>query len=230
MTEFRCLVLLVLPLLATLGAVGSARACDEREKGFDPIFNGENLDGWVVEGWAPGGPDAYPERQERDQIWHVKDGMLVCKGGTYGFLRYNKKKVADFILRLEYRLSPGCNSGVGFRAGPFRREDKLIAPSRGGYEMQILADHGKKPSKHSSGSLYRYLAPSENATRPPGEWNQLEIECRGPRIRITLNGKLVQDVDQTEHESIREKPLSGYISLQDHRCFIEYRNIRLKEL
>jgi len=228
MIHLRGFKLLIGLLVVAFGAAG-ARACDVDEKGFEPIFNGENLDGWVVEGWAPGGPDAYPKRQEKDRIWRVEDGMLVCKGGTYGFLRYDKM-VADFILRLEYRLSPGCNSGVGFRAGAFRQEDKLVAPSRGGYEMQILADHDKKPNKRSSGSLYRYLAPRQNATRPPGEWNQLEIECRGPRIRITLNGKLIQDVDQTEHESIRDKPLSGYISLQDHRCYIEYRRIRLKEL
>jgi hypothetical protein len=228
MTILRCFTTTVVSVHVML-ATGLAMASEKDEKGFEPIFNGKNLDGWVVEGWAPGGPDAYPKRQEKDQIWHAKEGMLVCKGGTYGFLRYDKK-LSDFSLRLEYRLSPDCNSGVGFRAGPFRQGDKTVAPSRGGYEMQILADHGKKPGKGSSGSLYRYLAPSENATRPPGEWNQLEIECRGPRIRITLNGKLIQDVDQTKHDNLREKPLSGYISLQDHRCFIEYRNIRLKEL
>jgi len=228
MAILRCFITTVVSVHVML-ATGLAMATEKDEKRFEPIFNGENLDGWVVEGWAPGGPDAYPKRQEKDQIWYAKEGMLVCKGGTYGFLRYDKK-LSDFILRLEYRLSPDCNSGVGLRAGPFRQGDKLVAPSRGGYEMQILADHGKKPGKGSSGSLYRYLAPSENATRPSGEWNQLEIECRGPRIRITLNGKLIQDVDQTKHKSLREKPLSGYISLQDHRCFIEYRNIRLKEL
>ena len=119
MTVLRCVVSPVVPLLVVLGAVGLAMASEENEKDFEPIFNGENLDGWVVEGWAPGGPDAYPKLQEKDQIWHVKDGMLVCKGGTYGFLRYDKK-LDDFILRLEYRLSPDCNSGVGFRAGPFR--------------------------------------------------------------------------------------------------------------
>jgi len=229
MPRSRPVILCAMALVAMFAACTPAIACDE-EKDFEQLFNGKNLDGWMVEGWAPGGPDAYPKRQEKDQIWYVKDGMLICKGGTYGFLRYDKKKFADFVLRLEYRLSPGCNSGVGFRAGVFRQEGKTVAPSRGGYEMQILADHGKKPNKRSSGSLYRYMAPKENATRPAGKWNQLEIKCEGPRIKITLNGKVIQDVDQSEHEQMREKPLSGYISLQDHGRFIEYHNIRAKEL
>jgi len=75
-----------------------------------------------------------------------------------------------------------------------------------------------------------YFAPKVNATKPAGEWNQVEITCRGPRIRITLGGQLIQDVDQSQHDATREKPLSGYISVQDHGHRIEFRNIRLKEL
>lgn len=44
-----------------------------------------------------------------------------------------------------------------------------------------------------------------------------------------FNGTLIQDVDQTEDENMRDKPHPRYISLQDHRYFVEYRNIRLTE-
>ena len=47
----------------------------------------------------------------------------------------------------------------------------------------------------------------EQPVKEPGEWNAIDIECRGPRIKITLNGQLVQDVDQSTVEEIKNKPL-----------------------
>jgi hypothetical protein len=58
--------------------------------------------------------------------------------------------------------------------------------------------------------------PAANAAKPAGEWNELEIVCRGPRIRVTLNGRIVQDVNQTDNGAIRERKRTGYLMLQNH--------------
>jgi hypothetical protein len=58
----------------------------------------------------------------------------------------------------------------------------------------------------------------------------MEIECRGPKIRITLNGQTIQDVDQSTIAEIKNKPLSGYLCLQNHGKLIEFRNVRVKGL
>jgi hypothetical protein len=98
-----------------------------------------------------------------------------------------------------------------------------------GFEVQILDDAGKPAAIGSSGAFYSVLAPRVNAARPAGEWNQLEIDCRGPRIHVTLNGQRVQDVDQTKIPNIEPRPLSGYLSLQNHGGSVRFRNVRLKE-
>ncbi len=135
----------------------------------------------------------------------------------------------DFVVHVEYRLSKGCNSGFGIRTVKYNGK-AATRPSFAGHEIQVLADSGKKPTPHSSGSLYRYVAPKVNATRPAGEWNSIDIECRGTKIHIVLNGQVIQDVDQTTIDEIKDKPLSGYFCLQSHTRKIEFRKVQLKEL
>jgi len=200
-------------VIVVSGAVSTALAEDGE---FKRMFDGRTLDGWVIEGSRARG------------IWSVtKDGELYCKGKGYGFLRYDKK-LCDFEIQLEYKMGPNCNSGIGIRSKAFKGGG--TRPSASGYELQILADAGKKPNNHSSMSLYRHIAPTVNASLPSGEWNKFAIVCRGPNIKVTLNDQVVQDIDQTKYERLKNKPLCGYFSVQNHNKDIWYRNMRLREI
>jgi len=203
-------------LVASLYFVACSAAALGAEKQFTPVFNGKNLDGWVVDG-----------KNQKDDTWTVADGIIRCAGGGFGYLRYDKK-LCDFTVRLQYRMSKGCNSGIGIRGVVFTGPGKT-RPSFASYEIQILDDAGKPTNTHSSMSLYRYVAPTENAVKPAGEWNQVEITCVGPRIKIALNGKTVQDIDQTTVKSIKDKPLCGYFMVQNHGKPIEFRQVELLE-
>lgn len=92
-----------------------------------------------------------------------------------------------------------------------------------------MDDAGKPPSVHSSGSLYRYVAPRKNPMRPAGEWNTMEIECAGPRIKVVLNGELIIDVDQSTIPALRQKALAGSVCLQNHGGNIEFRSLWIRE-
>lgn len=210
-------------ICAILVGEASARAGAGEEEGFQSIFDGESLQGWVVEGVA-----TTLDKGVRKPVWTAADGVLHCRGFGFGFLRHDKP-YADFTLRLEYRMSKGCNSGVGIRSVKYVGA-RNTRPSFAGYEVQIMDDAGQPPSTKGTCSLYRYVAPSSNPVKPAGEWNELEIHCQGPRIRIRLNGQLVQDVDQRTIPAIKDKPLSGYLSLQNHGHDIEFRNLRVREI
>jgi Domain of Unknown Function (DUF1080) len=194
------------------------------EPEFKDIFNGKDLTGWVVEGAK--------ETKEKDgvvPVWSAAEGMIHCTGKGYGFLRYDLQQYGDFVFHVEYRMTKGCNSGIGIRGTKYDGK----APSRpsfAAYEIQILDDSTKAPGNHTSGSLYRYVAPKVNATLPAGEWNIMEIECRGPQIRITLNEQVIHDLDQSKIEAIKNKPLQGYLCVQTHGKPIDFRNLRVKEL
>jgi hypothetical protein len=189
--------------------------------GYVDLFATGDFSLWKIDGSNDS------DRAQQAKLWSISDGVIAAAGKKYGFIRYDKK-LCDFSCRLEYCLQRGGNSGVGIRGAIYQGGNSR--PSRSGYELQLLADAGRAPNNHSSMSLYRYVAPTENAVREPGEWNQLEITCRGPHITVILNGKTVQDVDQSQNEKIKNKPLCGYLLLQNHGAPVEFRHVRLKEL
>lgn len=195
---------------------------------FRAIFNGRDLDGWVIEG-----PAEYKDKETGKflPIWTVRDGLIHCEGKAFGFLRYEKEPFGDFVFHVECRLAPKGNSGIGIRTGPYNpKRTKETRPSFCSYEIQILDDAGKPPEKHSTASLYRYVAPKTNAMKPAGEWNTFEITCQGPRIKVELNGQVVQDVDQSTIKEIKDKPVKGYVCLQSHSNLVEFRNVKIREL
>ena len=189
------------------------------------LFDGKSLDGWVAEGASETTIDGV-----KAPVWAVEDGLLVCRGKGFGFLRYKEREFDDFTLHVEFRMAPRCNSGVGVRTRPFDPGDSRgTRPSFYSYEIQLIDDAGKAPDTHSTGSLYRYLAPRVNAMKPAGEWNRMDVVCQGPRIRIVLNGETVQDVDQTRVDAIKDKPLRGYVCLQNHGGNIAFRSVEVRE-
>ncbi len=209
----------VLSLLAAffagsvVAAEPNALSKDEQQAGFKLLFNGRDLSGW-----------------EHSGNWKVEDGV-IARQGQGGSLVYKTKKVPDNIeLRFEWKVAPGSNSGVYYRPGQ--------------YEYQILdnAKHadGKNP-RTSAASLYFGVAPSRDATRPVGQWNEGRIVCQGTVIQHWLNGEKVVDIDYTDPQRKDEVELlrlrggnladrGAYLNLQDHGDPVWYRGIKLREV
>ena len=219
-----------------LGLLSVALLAAAKADEYRNLFNGKDLDGWVVEG-----PKEFKDGDETKPIWVARDGMITCQVNnrkSFGFLRYDKQEFADFSLHVEYRMSPRadpkaspCNSGIGIRTGAFDpSKSRATRPSYFAYEVQLLDDAGEKPSKLGTGSLYRYVAPTANAVKPAPEWNVIDIECVGPRIKIALNDQVILDVNQSKIDEIKDKPLKGYVCLQNHGGKIDFKNLRIKEI
>jgi hypothetical protein len=198
---------------------------EEGDAGVVKMFNGKDLDGWVIEG-----PKTSKEGGEEKPIWTVKDGVIACTGKVYDWMRYDKQKYDDFVFHVEYRmLDAKSNSGLGIRCVPYAGS-RDTRPSFASYEVQLLNDTDKPPSKGSTGSLYRYVAPTAKPIKGVGEWNTMEVTCRGPQITIVLNGEKILDLDQTTKADLKNKPLSGYLSIQSHSGPVEFRNLWVKPM
>lgn len=176
--------------------------------------------------------------------WHVQEGsasvwrydgkIISCIPGKGGFLTMDKE-YADFDLSLEYRIQSGGNSGVGVHYPPGGH------PSTTGMEIQILDDDAPKhkdlkPSQYN-GSIYKLVPPKARAAKKPGEWNRLEIRCKGPWINVKLNGVEVQNVNRDDFQTaegtdipLAKRPRKGCIGLQSHDDPVEFRNISIKGL
>lgn len=182
----------------------------EREAGWVALFDGKTLNGWIVTGSNKKG-------------WKVEDGVITWGGRGGGYLR-TIDRYDDFILTLDWRIQENGNSGIMLRAPRANRASKI------GFEFQLMGDHGKAPDKQGTAAIYSVKPPKENASKPHGEWNHVEIHANGPHVKALLNGTVVQDVNFDEVEELSVRLREGFIALQDHGRFVEFKNIRIKEL
>ena len=143
------------PLFATLLVSWLLLPAQGAEPGFVPLFDG-TLSGWKLMGGKGSG-------------YVVENGILVCPADG-GSNLFTEKEYANFVLRFEFRLSPGGNNGIGIRAPLEGRA------SYQGMEIQILDDEhpryqGKiKPAQYH-GSIYDVVPAEHGFKKPTGEWN-----------------------------------------------------------
>ncbi|MDF1811948.1 MAG: DUF1080 domain-containing protein [Verrucomicrobiales bacterium] len=110
-----------------------------------------------------------------------------------------------FHLKLQYKLSEGANSGIFYRSDPTN-------PVQNGFEIQPMDNegfqktHGIKDARKLNGSFYDGKAPSSNPAKPVGEWNDFELECVGPRIKVTINKVQVIDVNVDNWDTAGKNP------------------------
>ena len=185
------------------------------------LFNGGDLAGWAMVGRGS---------------FAAEDGALKSQGGM-GLLWYTESKFGDALLRVVYRVSRvEDNSGVFVRIAG-RPPDPWYAVHHG-YEVQILATGDEW---HKTGCIYSLSRALADAQKPPGQWNVMEIAMKGPRIDVTLNGKLVTQFDPSQPLPERQfpyepergpRPESGYIGLQNHDAdsLVYFREVSVEPL
>lgn len=190
------------------------------ELGFAPLFNGKDLAGWE----GVGG--------KIEDCWEVKDGLLVCNGKKGPWIR-SASQYGDFSFRTEYRVSEGGNSGVYVRVpenGSHHRADALQPPA--GFEVQVLDDKsskydGKLKDYQYSASVYDIVGASPKVCKNAGEWNTLEINCKGQHITIVHNGVQVVDATEEKFPLLKLRQTKGFLGLQNHSTNVAFRNVRI---
>ena len=214
------------------------------EKGFNSIFNGQDLAGWIQKG----GQAKYT----------VKDGILIGAAvhGTPNSFLCTEKIYGNFILEYEYHCDPRLNSGVQIRSNVFEKPTpikigggktrKIPAGRVHGYQVEIDPN---KPNRMWSGGIYdearrgwlypglrggdkaAFTQAGQKAYRPE-KWNQVRVECRGDSIKTWLNG-----VPRANFKDALTA--TGFIGLQVHGiggnkalagAQVKWRNLRIREL
>lgn len=211
-----------------------------RKNEWISLFDGETTEGWHTYG-----------KEGIGSAWKVEDGALyldasqkedwqVVGGGDI----VTDQEFEDFHLKLDWKISKAGNSGIMF----YVHEDtsQYEYPWQTGPEMQVL-DNERHPDgqiyKHQAGDLYDLIAASEDAAKPVGEWNEVEIISQDSTLHLFLNGVTIVSTtlwDESWRELIANSKFSEYpgfgtykkgkIALQDHGDDVWFRNIRIKKL
>jgi hypothetical protein len=93
-----------------------------------------------------------------------------------------------------------------------------------GIQIKNMTDKKLYDPIHQTGALYNFAAPSKLVSKPPGQWNTMEIQALDQSYTVTINGQKVT-------EFTGSRMTEGYIGLQAHddKSKVSFRNIMIKE-
>ncbi len=210
-------------------------------------------DGKTTKGWRGARLDHFPEKG-----WQIHDGVLTVLAGNgreaeNGGDIVTTRKYRNFILEVDFRITPGANSGIKYFVNPYLNKGPGSAI---GCEFQILDDQRHPDAKKGTNgnrtlaSLYD-LIPARAATkqlqgyakRPVGGWYRARIVVRGCHVEHWINNIKVVEYDRCGQmwralvarskyhvwPHFGESP-DGYILLQDHGNEVSFKNIKILEL
>jgi hypothetical protein len=194
------------------------------------LFDGTSMAAW--------GYHLVDPQVKLEDVWSVKDGVLVCKGEPLGYLQ-TRDDFKNFKLTLQWRWAPGKepgNSGVLLRATgepvgfmPKCVEAQLMHGSAGdiwaffGFGVAGPPDRSREVKDHEALGNFNGVAAIKNAEKPPGEWNTYEIVLNGDQLSVTINGEKVNEATGCDQ-------VAGKIGLQSEGGEIHFRDIKLVPL
>jgi hypothetical protein len=223
-------------IVGLLLAVSAEAADNGPPPGFVALFNGKDLMGWKGLLKPPldnpalrakAAPEQLAKAQkEADELmrktWRVENGTLIFNGK--GRSLCTAKDYGDFEMYVDWKISPGGDSGIYLRGSPqVQIWDPFIRPAHAGSEF-------------GSGGLYNNEKhpkdPAKLADKPIGQWNTFWIKMVGDKVSVKLNGELVVDNVTMENYWERDKPMypTGQIELQNHGSTLWFKNIYLREI
>jgi hypothetical protein len=146
--------------------------------------------------------------------WTVSNGVLSSPRSGANLV--TDRTFGDFQLHVEFRYPKGSNSGVYLR---------------GRHEVQIQDDFGGEPASDRFSGVYGFIAPSEIAAKPAGEWQSYDISLVGRMVTVVANGEMViwnREIPGITGGALDSNEGSpGPLMLQGDHGPIEYRNITL---
>jgi len=196
------------------------------------LFDGKSLGGWTVDV-----PELDTNANARSPFI-IRNGLLVSSAAPQGHL-LSKNEYQNYRLEVEYRFAakPG-NCGILVHASKPRALYKMFPQS---LEVQMehqnagdfwcivenieVPDMEKRRGPKSEwgiteGKARRIVNLTDGSENSVGEWNKMTIECLNDRVKVWVNGTLV-------NEGFHCTATRGKIAVQAEGSEVEFRKIDL---
>jgi hypothetical protein len=180
------------------------------------LFNGKDLSNWEFKLKDP--------TANTSEVFKVTNGVIQIKGDPFGYMR-TKDSFSDYKLHVEWRWPvEATNSGVFVHAQKpdtiWLRciECQLQSGNAGDFVCMNGADINERTDKTKRS--VKKAGPSSE--KPVGEWNTMEVYCKGNTIEVFVNGVL-------QNRATGANVSSGNICLQSEGKLIEFRNVWIQK-
>ncbi|NQZ59258.1 MAG: DUF1080 domain-containing protein, partial [Lentisphaeraceae bacterium] len=181
----------------------------------------------------------------------VEDGVFYAKqNSNFRDLLYSKKDYENFVLNFKFRFplkdqKHGANSGIGIRTPRqgevfFKATDyKRFQPAHASIEVQILEDRHKSYEKlgvmGKNGAFYQIQAATNSVLKYDGQWNEETIIANGSKLKVILNGVVINEVDLLEAKAVKGYALGmhrtlGRIVICGHGPGVQFKDMSVVEL
>lgn len=203
-------------------------------------------DGKTTNGWRGAKLDNFPEKG-----WSFENGILkVHKSGggesTNGGDIVTTRPYKNFILKVDFRITEGANSGIKYFVDTNLNKGEGSAI---GCEFQILDDKKHPDAKlgvegnRTLGSLYDLIPAPKDKPFRGGFFNTAMVVVKGNHVEHWLNGVKIIEYQRNNqmwealvnYSKYKDWPNfgnaeEGLILLQDHGDEVWFQNIKIKEL
>ncbi len=228
------------PAVDQLNLIANTISPREKAQGWRLLWDGK-----TTEGWRGARLDGFPEKG-----WKIENGILSVEksdGGesTNGGDIVTVDTYRDFILKVDFRITEGANSGIKYFVKPDMNKGEGSAI---GCEFQILDDNRHPDAKlgvngnRTLGSLYD-LIPARNKAEAylrPSTFNTAMIVVKGAHVEHWLNGVKIVEYERgtqqwdalVDYSKYKDWPdfgnhAEGHILLQDHGDEVSFKNVKI---
>lgn len=227
-----------IPQINTIANTISPR---EKAEGWSLLWDGK-----TTNGWRGAKLSEFPAKG-----WVIEDGILkVMKsdGGesANGGDIITTKKYRNFVLKVDFKITKGANSGIKYFVDPGLNKGEGSAI---GCEFQILDDNVHPDAKlgingnRTLGSLYDLIPAPKDKPFRGGFFNTAMIVVNGNHVEHWLNDVLIVSYERNNQmwnalvdaSKYKDWPdfgnlPEGHILLQDHGDEVWFQNIKIREL
>ncbi len=208
------------------------------EKTASPLFNGKNLDGWNI--YIRHNEKGVDPRMDPKGVFKVEDGVIHISGEEFGCLT-TVKDYEDYHFKVEFkwgekrwkpRETAKRDSGILYHC---IGNDKVWTKS---VECQVQeTDCGDFYMVDGTSAVVNgkreavFSKKLKDTEKPNGEWNTVEVICKGDTVKHIVNGVLVAEASGLSADKEGKTPLTkGRILLQSEGAEVFYRNVTLSPL
>jgi hypothetical protein len=229
------------------GAAGMGGSAGAPEDNWVPLFNGINLDGWMIHGGSPalfavenGEIHVYPTQADQSTQPQANLRHLTLLGGKYTLHVEYRWGDARFVPRAQEDRDAGILfhiTGNVAQVWPDSIEHQLGSSPLGGPhvtgDLWVLGNPTFAQTPNAAGQMqthgggFGFSGASVQAENALGEWNTVDIIIDGAAEAIyRVNDIEVNRIFNMTHDG---QPLrEGFISVQAEYAELYYRNIRYK--